>query len=213
MGLDSQAKYDMIVGMSEAAPVPSSEFQGFVDAIRRPVYIGLLIAVPVFVLFNLGSIEGYFNASPAGATESSQTAPVVTTVQQGSNSSADQAPAFASVQTQAQAQTSPAQSTGSIALGSPFTNPRSVTAGEIIPFSFVITNDGSAAASYPYKVYVVWQNGEQDMLDRNAVSLQPGSSMTIPESLKFERATDTGVVYIVLQNTGQSIKLTMPAQS
>jgi hypothetical protein len=88
--------------------------------------------------------------------------------------------------------------------------PQTVSAGQIVPFSFTIENLGNSAASYSYKVYVVWNSGEQDVIDENSVSLAAGASTDISESLKFESASAKGQVYIQTINPAQSINFTLP---
>ncbi len=183
----------------------TSEFQKFVDAIRMPVFVMLIIAAPFVAYFNRASFEALMPSPSSGAPS---TVSIAAPINDTSGTSLD-----AQVQpTPTQAQPATTEASGEITLGTPLAIPKSVTTGEIVPFSFVVTNNGTAVTSYPYKVYVLWQNGEQDVLDRNSISLQPGASMTIPESLKFENATDVGTVTIELLNTQQSIHFTMPVQ-
>lgn len=87
--------------------------------------------------------------------------------------------------------------------------PRTVSTGQIVPFAFTIENTASAAA-FSYKVYVVWNNGERDVIDENSVSLAAGASQQISESLKFESASAIGKIYIELINPAQSINFTLP---
>jgi len=88
--------------------------------------------------------------------------------------------------------------------------PQTVSAGQIVPFSFTLTNSGVASASFAYKVYVVWNSGERDVIDSNSVSLAAGASTDISESLKFESASAKGQVYIQTINPAQSINFTLP---
>ena len=88
--------------------------------------------------------------------------------------------------------------------------PQSVSAGQIVPFSFTIENPGDVAALYSYKVYVVWNSGERDVIDSNSVSLAAGASSNISESLKFERASEAGQIYIQVIDPTESVHFSLP---
>jgi len=97
-----------------------------------------------------------------------------------------------------------------ITLDDPSALPSTVTTGEIVPFSFTIENTGSVAATYTYKVYVIWDSGEQDVLDENSVTIQAGASTDLSESLKFESATAKGAVYIQVMNPAATVHFAIP---
>jgi hypothetical protein len=97
-----------------------------------------------------------------------------------------------------------------ITLDNPLALPQTVSAGQIVPFSFTIGNPGSIAATYAYKVYVAWNGGEEDVIDENSVSLAAGASADISESLKFEHAPAAGEIYIQIAEPAQSIHFTLP---
>lgn len=88
--------------------------------------------------------------------------------------------------------------------------PQTVSAGQIVPFSFTIANTGAAAGSFSYKVYVVWNSGERDVIDSNSVTLGAGASQDISESLKFENASATGKIYIQTIDPAESINFVLP---
>jgi hypothetical protein len=88
--------------------------------------------------------------------------------------------------------------------------PRSVSAGQIVPFSFTLTNTGAASGSFSYKVYVVWNSGERDVIDSNSVSIAADASSDISESLKFESASAMGKIYIQTTDPAQSINFDLP---
>lgn len=97
-----------------------------------------------------------------------------------------------------------------IALDDPTALPQTVSAGQIVPFSFAIENTGGASVSYSYKVYVVWDSGEQDVIDENSVSLASGASQDISESLKFESSSAAGKIYIQTIEPAETINFTLP---
>ena len=88
--------------------------------------------------------------------------------------------------------------------------PQYITVGQVVPFSFSITNTGSIAGTYAYKVYVVWNNGEQDVIDLNSSTLAPGASTRIPESLKFETASSAGTIHIEIVSPPKSLQFSLP---
>jgi hypothetical protein len=104
----------------------------------------------------------------------------------------------------------PSVTPASISLNDPSSLPTAVTAAELVPFSFTIQNTGSANGAVPFKVYVKWSTGEEDVIDENVVNLQGGHTQTIPEQLKFEVATETADVYLQLTQTGQTSHFTLP---
>lgn len=112
--------------------------------------------------------------------------------------------------TQNQTPATPAASVGTITLGNPSVIPKSVTTGEIVPFSFTIKNTGSASGVFSYKVYVKWNSGVEDVIDLNSATLAPGATADISESLKFETATAKAQVYITLQPSGPTVNLAIP---
>jgi hypothetical protein len=146
------------------------------------------IALAVVVLLPLTAVIWVLNAQ-SGQTSS---APVVST------------PAAATTQPV------PAPASVNISLDNPNTLPQAVSAGQIVPFSFTLTNTGSAAGSYSYKVYVVWNSGEQDVIDENSVALASGASQDISESLKFESASASGKIYIQTIEPAETINFTLP---
>jgi hypothetical protein len=97
-----------------------------------------------------------------------------------------------------------------ITLDNPNALPRTVFAGKIVPFSFTLENTGGAAAAYSYKVYVVWNSGERDVIDVNSVSLASGASKDILESLKFESVSASGQIYIQVIDPVESIHFALP---
>jgi len=149
-------------------------------------------ALALVVILPLFAIGWYFT----GGNDTSDT-PSVTTP-----ASTSQAPVVQ--------QSASVPATATIAVDDSSALPSTVTTGQVVPFSFMIENTGTSAATFPYKVYVIWNNGEQDVIDENSVSLAAGASTDISESLKFETATDKGQVYIELQSSGQTIHFTMP---
>jgi hypothetical protein len=98
----------------------------------------------------------------------------------------------------------------SLVLDAPGSIPRTLTAGATIPFSFRIANTGTAATAYSYRVYVAWHGGEEDTIDVNSVSLSPGASTDISESLKIESVSLTGQVYIEIETPFKSIHFALP---
>jgi hypothetical protein len=126
-----------------------------------------------------------------------------------SSTAGSQAPAPAPTATQTtSAPTNMTQAT--IALNDPSTLPQTVAAAELIPFSFTIQNTGNADGTVPYKVYVKWSTGEQDVIDENVVTLTAGASAVVDENLKFEIATETAAVYLELTQTGQTVQFVLP---
>ena len=107
-------------------------------------------------------------------------------------------------------QTVSATASVNISLDNPNTLPQAVSTGQIVPFSFTLTNTGSAPGSFSYKVYVVWNSGERDVIDSNSVSLAAGASQDISESLKFESASASGKIYIETTEPAESINFTLP---
>jgi hypothetical protein len=97
-----------------------------------------------------------------------------------------------------------------IALNDASTLPEAVTAAELVPFSFTITNTGNTSGTVPYKVYVKWSTGEEDVIDENVTTLSAGASTVINENLKFEIATETADVYLELTQTGETSQFALP---
>jgi hypothetical protein len=115
----------------------------------------------------------------------------------------------ASAPAQASPVASPAPS-ASISLDAASTLPQAVSAGQFVPFSFTITNTGTNAGDIPFKVYVKWSTGEEDVIDENVVSLAGGSSKTVSESLKFEVADEGAQVFLELTQSGQTVQFALP---
>jgi hypothetical protein len=88
--------------------------------------------------------------------------------------------------------------------------PQKITAAELVPFSFIIKNTGNTDGTVPYKVYVKWSTGEQDVIDENIATLSAGASTVIQENLKFEVATETASVYLELTETGETVQFALP---
>ena|ERR1700690_4215242 len=143
--------------------------------------IVLLIPLGALVAYVMNQ-NGFFNAPPAPA-------------------------AAVPVQVAAQEQAAPP---AILTLDNPTVLPQNVTAGELVPFSFTIQNSGTTGATYPYKVYVQWNSGEQDVIDENSVQLAGGASTDISESLKFETTPATAEVFIEIQKPEQTIHFTLP---
>lgn len=101
------------------------------------------------------------------------------------------------------------QSAAVVTLDAPEQLPQKVTAGEVVPFSFTVQNPGTTSATYPYKVYVKWESGEQDIIDSNTTSLAPGESRDITEALKFETVT-TAQVSIEFQDPTVTTQFALP---
>jgi hypothetical protein len=155
-------------------------------------------ALAIVVLFPLTAILWYvfYGSAPAASTPAPITTPAATQ---------------ASVQPVQPVQpVQVAAPSGIVTLDNATALPVTVTAAQVVPFSFAIKNTGSSVASFPYKVYVKWDSGEEDVLDENSVSLAAGASIDIPEALKFETATAKGQVYIVLQPSIDTIHFSMP---
>ena len=107
--------------------------------------------------------------------------------------------------------TSPVNVTSAtISLDDPSSLPQSVSAAQLVPFSFTIQNTGNANGIVPYKVYVKWSTGEEDVIDENVASLAAGQSAVMQEQLKFEIATETAAVYLELTQTGQTSHFAIP---
>jgi len=98
----------------------------------------------------------------------------------------------------------------SISLNDASALPQSVATQQLVPFSFTINNTGTTGGSIPFKVYVKWSTGEQDVIDENVVSLAAGQSTTISEQLKFEVANETAQIYLELTGTSQAVEFTLP---
>ena len=113
-------------------------------------------------------------------------------------------------QSSAPTQTAPTTTPAAITLNNTSSLPQSVSAAQLVPFSFTIQNIGNASGTIPYKVYVKWSTGEEDVIDENAVPLPGGMSVAIPEQLKFEVATETAEVYLELTQTGQTTQFALP---
>jgi cell wall-associated NlpC family hydrolase len=114
-------------------------------------------------------------------------------------------------QTQTQQTNAPQNVTqATISLNDAASLPESVAAAQLVPFSFTIQNTGSADGTIPYKVYVKWSTGEQDVIDENVASLAAGASTVVQEQLKFEIATETADVYLELTQTGQTSQFAIP---
>ena len=124
------------------------------------------------------------------------------------NSTTAPAPVVSAPVTAAQPAGIPASA--KITLDNPNILPQSISAGQIVPFSFTLANTGAATGSFSYKVYVVWKSGERDVIDSNSVSLNAGASTDISESLKFESASSAGQIYIQTINSAQSINFSLP---
>jgi hypothetical protein len=116
------------------------------------------------------------------------------------------------VQTQTSVQPAPATNVtqATISLNDPSSLPQQVAAAQLVPFSFTIQNTGNTNGMVPYKVYVKWSTGEQDVIDENVASLAAGASAVVQEQLKFEIATETAAVYLELTQTGQTSQFAIP---
>lgn len=170
------------------------KFQTFLDKVREPVYVLVIIAAIFIVYGDRMYFEQLFASSaPTPSPAASQTAPA----------------ANGATSTQAATQ---AQPSAAIAVVDPGAFPTSIAAGQIVPFSFTITNTGDMAASFPYKVYVDWNTGEENVIDENVLTLAAGASQTLPEALKFETAGIKGEVIIKIQNTGASARFALPVK-
>jgi|GEM_PF-3433805 hypothetical protein len=99
----------------------------------------------------------------------------------------------------------------SLSLNDPSSLPQSVTAAELVPFSFTLQNTSGQDENYQYKVSVRWSTGEDDVIDENTLSLAAGASTQVQEQLKFEIATETAEVIFELPQTGQSFEFALPA--
>ncbi len=97
-----------------------------------------------------------------------------------------------------------------VTLDDPAGLPQTVPAGEIVPFSFTVKNSSTISAIYPYKVSVLWNNGEQDVVDVNSISLAGDASTDISKSLKFETASATAKVSIEIEQPKQTITFVLP---
>lgn len=125
-----------------------------------------------------------------------------------SDNSVDAQPPAATVNTTA----APAQVPNAmIALDDSNSLPATTSVGTFVPFSFTITNVDSVSGTIPFKVYVKWSTGEEDVIDENVVSLAPGASQTIPEQLKFEVAGETAQVYLELTQSGATSEFSIPS--
>jgi hypothetical protein len=151
-------------------------------------------ALAIVVIVPIVAISWYV----LGGNDASQAAPAPTTA-------AATAPA-----TQSQTPSVPASGTGTVTLDSPSALPTAVTTGEIVPFSFAISNTGASQGAFSYKVYVKWNSGVEDVIDLNSVTLASGASTDISEALKFETASAKGQVYITLQPSGPTINFALP---
>lgn len=151
-------------------------------------------ALAIVVLFPLSGVIWCVTSGNSSAAPAPQT-PVTT------------APATTQPQASAPA---PAPASATITLDDPDALPTTVATAQIVPFSFTIKNTGSAQASFSYKVYVVWNSGEQDVIDENSVSIAGGASTDLSEALKFESASAKGTVYIQLNQSSESIHFAMP---
>ncbi len=133
----------------------------------------------------------------------------------GNNIASAPATVATSIQASAGTQAAPAQqpaaaATGAVTLDDAAALPQTVATGQVVPFSFAIKNTGLSAAAFPYKVYVKWNSGEEDVIDENSVTLAAGASTDITEALKFETAGAKGEVYIILQPAIDTIHFAMP---
>jgi hypothetical protein len=120
-------------------------------------------------------------------------------------------PAASVAATQKPSQGLSASAPATVTLDDPLALPHTVNAGDVVPFSFTIKNTGASAATYPYKVYVQWAGGEQDVLDENSVSLEGGASTDISESLKFETSSAKGEVFVEIGQSAERIQFALPA--
>ena len=127
--------------------------------------------------------------------------------QNGFFNAASNAPASVAPQQQS---APPSQSPATVTLDNPRSLPQKVAVGEIVPFSFTVENSGNTVATYPYKVYVKWNSGEQDVIDENPITLAGSGSAVIHEFLKFETAPATAEVFIEKTQPEQTIHFTLP---
>jgi hypothetical protein len=154
-------------------------------------------AIAIVVAFPLAAIGWYL----LGGNNASDTSAAPATTTQVTTQTTNQAPAL---------QQAPASATATLAVDGLSALPSTVTAGEIVPFSFTITNSGNAVATFSYRVYVVWKSGGQDVIDVNHLSLEGGASKSIPEALKFETANAGAVVYIKILPSGPTTHFALP---
>ncbi|HUO56380.1 MAG TPA: hypothetical protein VMU27_03035 [Candidatus Paceibacterota bacterium] len=164
--------------------------QTFLDTVRVPVFILVIVAAPVVIYENRAYFEELLQAPKA-------TPP---------------APAAVSTQPTSQEPETAEPLSVTIAVNDASQLPESITAGEIVPFSFTIQNTG-ASSTFQYKVFVEWNSGEQDVIDENVVSIPEGQSKSIPESLKFERGSDSSEIIVKVPTANQTLEFALPRKS
>lgn len=158
-------------------------FHRFLERTGLPVLIVVLIPL-VAVLY-------LFSGASQNTTVPATSVPTAPTTQQQS--------------------TTNAEPPATISLNDPSSLPQSVSAAQLVPFSFTVQNTSNQSATYQYKVSVQWSTGEQDVVDENVLSIAAGASSVVQEQLKFEIATETAEVIFSLPQTDQSLQFALPA--
>jgi hypothetical protein len=156
-------------------------------SVMEKIVLGVIVVIPLIaIVVYILNARGSFKTAPPDTSGNS----TVTTI-------IDQA--------------LPAASPAVVSVDNPQVLPKSIAAGQIVPFSFTIENPGSTEAIYPYKVSVQWKGGETDVIDENSILLSAGVSHSIPESLKFEIASTSATITIEIQKPEQMIHFTLPS--
>lgn len=84
--------------------------------------------------------------------------------------------------------------------------PRSVVAGQIVPFSFTVHNLEGKTMEYPYEVYALAQNeSEQQTIGRGNIILDHDAAKTIESSFVFPENQKKTTIFIVLPTLDQEI--------
>lgn len=161
------------------------------------IEIALLL---VLVAFPLWGVIWYVSTDGGTASQSAPTTPSGSVI--GSGTGSDTGSGSAGTQGQ--------QPPVAISLENQAAFPAYVTAGQIVPFSFSLSDTGTVNGTYSYKVYVVWSDGTQDVIDINSITVAAGASARVPETLKFESATSRGEIYVEVASPKESIHFSLP---
>jgi len=152
------------------------------NSVVEKIVLALVVAIPIIGIgVYLLNQKGFFDQSPS-----------------------TQAPGTA------QQATSEPQTPAAISIDNESALPTSVSAGDLVPFSFTIKNPGSSDGTYQYKVSVEWNSGENDVIDVNSIPVAAGASKDISESLKFETAPATAEVTVEVEPSGPSVTFVLP---
>jgi hypothetical protein len=83
--------------------------------------------------------------------------------------------------------------------------PNKLVAEKPFYFSFTVHNQEGRSKIYPYRVYVILNNSEMFIIDKNTMKLEDNEQKTINEKYNFSNQAKSAIFYIELTELNQEI--------